>query len=143
MDGLRVTIMLLTNSAISVSSSVLCPIKDSLENCEPVQVLLHYVHSTSVRYQEFYECLGPDDPIEFQVCCPDECCPPKLVDPVLRIDMNTSRSLSISVIIICIVSSILIIICCFCQRCPLYNTCEKKRLKKDIIEIHLNNKQIA
>ena len=42
-------------------------------------------------------------------------------------------TISVGVIISCLLSSVLVLICCFCQRCPLYSVCHSKYQHNDTI----------
>ncbi len=42
-------------------------------------------------------------------------------------------AISVGVIISCLLSSILVLVCCFCSKCPLYSVCHSKYEHNDTI----------
>ena len=74
--------------------------------------------------REFFECPGPDDPPSHTVCCAAKCCSLQVIDSVLRVDIRIAMLISLTIIIVCILTGIILIICCFCSDCPLYDTCQ-------------------
>jgi len=96
--------------------AVLCPLSD------------YYIDDEDQPVREYYECPGPDDPIDFKTCCArdgaeDKCCQLKHVDSILGVDLKIAMIISLSVIVLCVISGVVIIICCFAHPCPLYDTC--------------------
>lgn len=85
--------------------------------------LNEYIDDEDETVREFYECPGPDDPPDYTVCCQDKCCQLKHVDSILGVDLKIAMIISLCVIVVCVISGIALIICCFAHPCPLYDTC--------------------
>lgn len=90
--------------------AVLCPVSE-------------YIDEDSQTVQEFFECPGPEDPADHTVCCEDKCCQLLHLDSVLQLDIRIAMAISLAVIVVCLVSGIALVICCFAPPCPLYDTC--------------------
>ena len=90
--------------------AVLCPLNEYID-----------VDKQTVR--EFFECPGPEDPADYKVCCQEQCCQLKHVDSILGVDLKLAMTISLCVIVLCVISGIMLIICCFAHPCPLYDAC--------------------
>ena len=90
--------------------AVLCPLNE-------------YIDDEDQTVREFFECPGPEDPQDYKVCCEDRCCQLKHVDSILGLDLKLAMMISLCVIVLCVISGIMLIICCFAHPCPLYDTC--------------------
>ncbi|XP_054280505.1 uncharacterized protein LOC128998412 [Macrosteles quadrilineatus] len=80
-------------------------------------------------------CPGPNYPEDYSICCWNSttllCCP-----PISHIDLTHQRNVMIAGIIVisaCILFSILIIICCFWSRCPLFKMCRVNYTHSEIL----------
>ena len=92
-------------------NAVLCPLNE-------------YIDEEDQVVKEFYECPGPSNPPDFTVCCEqDQCCQLTHVDSILGLDLKIAMIISLVVIVICVITGVMIIICCFAHPCPLYDTC--------------------
>jgi len=104
-----------SSSSSSHRDAVLCP----LDN--------YYIDDADQPVREYYECPGYDDPDDFKRCCPedgqDKCCQLKHLDSILGVDLKIAMIISLSVIVLCVISGFILIICCFAHPCPLYDTC--------------------
>ncbi|KZS03215.1 Uncharacterized protein APZ42_034096 [Daphnia magna] len=89
--------------------------------------------------QDLYHCPQPGDPSHFTDCCysdskiSGECCERKHRDFVSGFDDSLLIAISVGVIIVCLLTSVLVLICCFCSRCPLYTVCHNKYHHNDTI----------
>ena len=90
--------------------AVLCPLNE-------------YIDDEDQTVREFFECPGPEDPADFKVCCEEACCQLKHVDSILGVDLKLAMMISLCVIVLCVISGIMVIICCFAHPCPLYDAC--------------------
>jgi len=90
---------------------VLCPVRDSL-----------YYDDNTNPINEYFECPGPEDPPGHNRCCEDGCCPTVILDSILNVDIHVAMAISLTVICFCVVTGIVIIICCFVSSCPCYDT---------------------
>ena len=93
-------------------NAVLCPLP-----------LSDYIDDEGETVREFFECPGPENSPDFTMCCEDKCCQLKHVDSILGLDIKLAMIISLCVIVLCIISGVVIIICCFAHPCPLYDTC--------------------
>lgn len=116
---------------------VLCPISDT-----------EYIDTNQNTVNEYYECPDPTGDPLLTMCCEDEeprvenrnhedlilsiikgytkhkcCLPPVPLDSVLKVDIRIAMIISLTVIVICVVTGVAIIICCFVSSCPMYDTC--------------------
>ncbi|XP_046683275.1 uncharacterized protein LOC124369343 isoform X2 [Homalodisca vitripennis] len=80
-------------------------------------------------------CPGSSDPLDYTRCCWNSsllfCCPQSSV-----IDSSHQRNVmlaGITVISACILVSILIIVCCFWSRCPLFKMCRVNYTHSEIL----------
>ena len=74
--------------------------------------------------REFYECPSPEDPPDHTRCCETEsCCKLEHIDSVLGLDLKIAMIISLCVIVFCVFTGVVIIICCFAHQCPWYDTC--------------------
>jgi len=116
-------ILLASTTAVSATTSF-CPMEDSD----------YYDKPGGKTIKEYYECPGPEDPLDHTICCEKEsCCPVKHIDSVLRVDIRVAMAISITVIIISITTGITLIVCCFWSSCPLYDTCAGGYKRRDIL----------
>lgn len=121
----------------SPGDGVLCPISDT-----------EYIDTNQNTVNEYYECPDPSGDPTLTTCCVDEepkedttsyddlilriikgdtkhkCCrPPISLDSVLKVDIRIAMIISLTVIVICVITGVAIIICCFVSSCPMYDTC--------------------
>lgn len=105
--------------------AVLCPLSE-------------YIDDEGESVKEFYECPGPENPPEYTVCCEEgKCCQMTHVDSILGVDLKIAMIISLCVIVLCVISGLVIIICCFAHPCPFYDTCSGSWDKGIVIEIFL------
>merc|ERR1719499_1979717 len=90
---------------------VLCPVRDSL-----------YYDDNKNPVNEYFECPGPEDPPDHNRCCEDGCCPTVILDSIMNLDIHVAMAISLTVISACVVTGIIIVICCFVSSCPCYDT---------------------
>ena len=83
-----------------------------------------YYDDEDQKVREFYECPSPGDPEDHTRCCETEsCCKLEHIDSVLGLDLKKAMIISLCVIIFCVFTGVVIIICCFAHQCPLYDAC--------------------
>lgn len=74
-------------------------------------------------------CPRPQDPEDYTECCPDSfsCCFPwtnAVHRPtLLQINEDVIPIIAVTVICTCLTVTVLVVVCCFWSRCPLYNAC--------------------
>jgi hypothetical protein len=102
--------MVITMANAYHPNAVLCPLSE-------------YIDDEDETVREYFECPGPEDPQDHTVCCEEKCCQLKHVDSVLGLDLKIAMTISLCVIGICLVTGIVLIVCCFAHPCPLYDTC--------------------
>ncbi|XP_046653847.1 uncharacterized protein LOC124344358 [Daphnia pulicaria] len=92
--------------------------------------------------QDLFHCPRPEDPPQFTDCCYSDsqavpatgmCCERKSHDSMLGFGDSMLIAISVGVIISCLLSSILVLVCCFCSKCPLYSVCHSKYEHNDTI----------
>jgi len=92
-------------------NAVLCPLSE-------------YYDDSDQKVREFYECPSPEDPPDHTRCCETEsCCKLEHIDSVLGLDLKIAMIISLCVIVFCVFTGVVIIICCFAHQCPWYDTC--------------------
>ena len=42
----------------------------------------------NLKFQEYFECPGPEDPSDHTVCCDQKCCPLRHIDSVMKVGWN-------------------------------------------------------
>ncbi|XP_040077781.1 uncharacterized protein LOC120849601 isoform X2 [Ixodes scapularis] len=80
----------------------------------------------------YYHCPGIYHPPDYTECCGPEaskCCPPDRW--FYEIDNTLATAIAVSVTLTCFALTLLVIVCCFWPRCPLYNAC-RSRYNHDI-----------
>ena len=83
-----------------------------------------YYDDSDQKVREFYECPSPEDPPDHTRCCETEsCCKLEHIDSVLGLDLKIAMIISLCVIVFCVFTGVVIIICCFAHQCPWYDTC--------------------
>ena len=83
-----------------------------------------YYDDSDQKVREFYECPSPEDPSDHTRCCETEsCCKLEHIDSVLGLDLKIAMIISLCVIVFCVFTGVVIIICCFAHQCPWYDTC--------------------
>ncbi|XP_076031673.1 uncharacterized protein LOC143019659 [Oratosquilla oratoria] len=104
---------------------------------------------------EVMNCPGPLDPANHTACCYNGglaeegdggveeegyvttvCCvppPPPGIDSIFYIDDKLAMIIALSVTGICVILTVVIVICCFWSRCPLYTACRIRYHQEDII----------
>lgn len=92
------------------ANAVVCPISE-------------YIDESDELVTEYFQCPGPEDPKDYTICCNEKCCPLLQIDSVLKVDIRIAMVISLTVICICVLSGIIIVVCCFASSCPLYDTC--------------------
>ncbi|XP_064473726.1 uncharacterized protein LOC135388242 [Ornithodoros turicata] len=76
----------------------------------------HY-HCPGIYHPEEYtECCGPEQPT---MCCPAD-------KWFYEIDNTVATIIAVSVTVTCFVLTLVVIICCFWARCPLYSACRSQ-----------------
>jgi len=92
-------------------NAVLCPLSE-------------YIDEDDQIVSEFYECPSPGEPESHTRCCEiEKCCKFEHIDSVLGLELKKAMIISLFVIIVCILTGVVIIICCFAHQCPLYDAC--------------------
>lgn len=121
-------------STILMSGTFLmpAPVSATTSFC-PVEGSDYYDKPEGKTIKEYFECPGPDDPLDHTICCEQNCCPVKHIDSVMRVDIRVAMVISITVIVISITTGITLIICCFWSNCPLYDTCAGGYKRRDIL----------
>jgi len=108
------TLATLTPGVTSIfSSTQFCPVEGSDYFDKPDGNII----------KEYFECPGPEDPPENNVCCGQSCCPVRHIDSVMQVDIEVAMAISISIILISLLLAVVLVICCFKYGCPLYDTC--------------------
>ncbi|KAK8406848.1 hypothetical protein O3P69_007422 [Scylla paramamosain] len=104
----------------------------------------------------FITCPGPRDPANHTACCyGDEdgqpgnvgvpkCCLP-LPPPrgLFYIDDQLAMIIALSVTTVCVICTIIIIVCCFWSRCPLFTACRIRYHQDDIIAYASKDEETA
>ncbi|KAK2723045.1 uncharacterized protein LOC136034910 isoform X2 [Artemia franciscana] len=88
---------------------------------------------------ESYECPGTSFPATFLKCCPEGlqplCCP---VEQFQIIESFGMVWIPIMVILLCILASVIVVVCCFWSKCPLYTTCKSRHFTSESVAYRID-----
>ena len=90
-------------------------------------------------------------------CCEDGCCPTVILDSIMNVDIHVAmvscqlqleylfltsigsldQAISLTVICMCVVTGIVIIICCFVSSCPCYDTLSGGWAKGEPVQVRI------
>lgn len=105
-------------SVINLSAGKLCPANRTAANSshDDTTWTTDSVECPTSEYPKNHiECCGPADVTQPQCCLPG--------GRFYEIDSRIATAIAASVITCCIAVAVLVLVCCFWSRCPLYNTC--------------------
>lgn len=81
-------------------------------------------------------CPSDDDPDHYTKCCWNAtsvyCCP-REITPVVQDDNLIVMIIGLTVILTCLSVAVIIVVCCFWSRCPLYDMCRVNYTYGDIV----------
>ncbi|KAG7174674.1 hypothetical protein Hamer_G015812 [Homarus americanus] len=120
-------------------------------------------HTTGVSISQgddFISCPGPHDPANHTACCytsedesefgveesqdgPRCCVPPPQPTGMFYINDQLAMIIALSVTTVCVILTIIIIVCCFWSRCPLYSACRIRYHQDDIIAYASKDEETA
>ncbi|XP_045617113.1 uncharacterized protein [Procambarus clarkii] len=91
-----------------------------------------------IQGEVFRTCPGPHDPANHTACCytddtPTCCLPVTPPEGIFLIDDQIAMIIALSVTTVCVILTIVIIICCFWSHCPLFSVCRIRYHQDDII----------